>query len=623
MVTLGVIAVAVGLHLIGTGIVREAQTKVDMDLNMAREIYHQQLNNIEKVVRFTALRRFGVAEAIKQKDNQILFTSLLKSRNESGLDILSVTDKDGRVIARACNPDTRGDILDQDEIINRVLESHESLASTEIISRRVLAREAPTLVPQANIKFVATPKAVPKKATEETSGMMLKAAAPVLDDNGKLLGVIYGGTLLNRNFRIVDTIKDTAYQGMTYKGRDIGTATIFQDDFRISTNVKNKDGSRAIGTRVSAEVNQQVLKHGLTWKDRAFVVNDWYLTAYEPIRNIRNEVIGILYVGILEEKYADMKKQTVLVFLSITVLGMILALIFSYFLAGSLTRPIRELVLASESLAQGDFDQQVNLRSGDEIGDLGKTFNFMAAAIKERDHQIKQRAQEVVSESERLAMIGRLAAGVAHEINNPLGGILLFSHLLLEDKGIQGISRENIERVVNETTRCKRIVKGLLDFARQTRPEKKQANINKVLQATLSLLEKQALFQNIKINKDLDSNLPLLKIDTSQIEQVFMNIIMNAAEAMKGQGALSISTHSANEIIEIKFMDTGCGIKPEDMKRLFEPFFTTKETGHGTGLGLAISYGIIEKHNGRIDVKSQAGKGTAFTIKLPVEEKQV
>jgi two-component system NtrC family sensor kinase len=623
IMTIGIITSGTGFHIIGKGIVREAQTKVEMDLNAARELYQHKLKEVREVVRFTAMRRFAVREAMVQNNNKILLTALNVSRESSGLDILTAVDRNGRVIVRSRNPHLSGDYQGEDIIVKRVLETGQSLAATVLIPHEELLKESPALAEQARIKLIPTTKAVPRQQTEETSGMMLKAAVPVMSDNNELLGVIYGGLLLNRDFEIVDKVKDMVYKGMTYKGRDIGTATIFLKDTRISTNVKKKDGSRAIGTRVSAEVYNQVLKKGKTWKDRAFVVNDWYITAYEPIRDISNKIIGILYVGILEDKFTDMKQRTVWIFLGITVVGLNVAFMISYLLAGSITRPIRELVTAAQKLASGDRDHQVNIKSGKEIAQLGNAFNQMVAAIKERDEQLKERAKEIVGRSERLAMIGQLAAGVAHEINNPLGSIIIFSHILLEEPEINGLARKNLEKIVKESTRCKGIVKGLLDFARQTESEMKSADINSVLRSTLSLVEKQALFQNIKITTRITPDLPKVEIDITQIQQVFMNIIINAADAMEGQGKLIMSTKLSrdNRFVEIRFADTGCGIPRENLKRIFEPFFTTKEVGHGTGLGLAISYGLIEKHKGSIDVRSIFGKGTTFIIKLPIKDK--
>ncbi|GAJ07900.1 unnamed protein product, partial [marine sediment metagenome] len=229
----------------------------------------------------------------------------------------------------------------------------EVVVSTEIISREELLKEGSDLAERVYMNIIYTPMAKPRPDSIETTGMMIRAAAPIFDDKGSLISVLYGGKLLNRNYDIVDKVKETVYQGQIYKGKDIGTVTIFQGDLRISTNVKKEDGSRAIGTRVSEEVHDQVLDRGLPWIERAFVVNDWYYTAYEPIRNIRGDIIGILYVGILEKKFVDMKWRTLWIFLGITFVGIIIAATISYFLASRVVQPIRHLVLASKRIAEG------------------------------------------------------------------------------------------------------------------------------------------------------------------------------------------------------------------------------------------------------------------------------
>jgi two-component system NtrC family sensor kinase len=312
-----------------------------------------------------------------------------------------------------------------------------------------------------------------------------------------------------------------------------------------------------------------------------------------------------------------------------------------YIVTKNISQPLKKISIATKEIANGKLDQKIEIKSNDEIGTLADSFNQMVIALKKANQElvkwgeileekVKEKTKELemaqaqLLQSEKLAVVGQLAAGVAHELNNPLSGILIYSHLLLENSNISGVDRENLEKIVREANRCKNIVKGLLDFARQTKPELKIADINDIINNVLSLVEKQALFQNIEIVKNFQSNLPMIKVDISQIQQVFINIIVNAAEAMKGYGKLTITTKLSkdNQFIEIEFTDTGCGITPENMKKLFQPFFTTKEVGKGTGLGLAISYGIIERHKGKIQVHSEVGKGTTFTIKLPINIKE-
>ena len=616
----GLVATFVGTRLIGTGIIRQAQDKVRIDLNSAREIYRQEGEYLKDEVRLTALR-FFIKDALLKNDMTELTEELGKIREAESFDILTLTDSSGRVLVRTRNPSVSGDSQADDELVSYVLSNQQVINATVTVPADELKKEGADLAEQACIEFIPTPKAKPTLEIRQTSGMMMKASAPIHGYDGNLLGVMYAGKLINRNYKIVDKVKDTVYQAVKYKGKDIGTATIFQGDLRISTNVMRQDG-RAIGTRVSEEVYEQVLVKGLPWIDRAFVVNNWYIAAYEPIRDINDKIIGILYVGILEEKFTDMRNKTTAIFLGIAFGGMIFALIVSSFLAKGILQPIRQLIFASHQWAGGNLDYRIAVTQKDEIAELAETFNFMASSLKERDERLKEYTTQQIMKSERLATLGQLAAGVAHEINNPLGAILMYSHLALEETENEDPQRKNLEKVAAEATRCKNIVRGLLDFARQSEPNVEEADVNEILKRTLSVLQNQAQFQNITITTSLCSSLPKAMMDSGQIQQVFTNIILNAAEAIEGKGEVTIATRMAKsgQLIEIEFTDTGCGISRENLEKIFDPFFTTKEVGHGTGLGLAVSYGIIARHKGSIEVNSSPGKGTTFIVRLPLKE---
>ncbi len=230
-----------------------------------------------------------------------------------------------------------------------------------------------------------------------------------------------------------------------------------------------------------------------------------------------------------------------------------------------------------------------------------------------------QEAQLQLLQSEKMSSLGKLAAGVAHEINNPLGGILIYSSLLMEEMDKDDTRREDMGRIAEEATRCKEIVKSLLEFARQTGPTMEPIDINRAINEGLFFLENQAAFHNIEIVKELDPALPLIRGNSSQLKQVFMNIIVNGAEAMEGRGTLVVKTtaRANSDSLLVEFSDSGEGIPPEHISKIFDPFFTTKEVGKGTGLGLSLSYGVIEEHQGRIDVRSKVGEGTTFVIELP------
>ncbi|HPI77336.1 MAG TPA: ATP-binding protein, partial [bacterium] len=229
--------------------------------------------------------------------------------------------------------------------------------------------------------------------------------------------------------------------------------------------------------------------------------------------------------------------------------------------------------------------------------------------------------------SVKLASLGQLSAGIAHEINNPLTAVLSYSSLLLER--VEGEKEKKwLSVVVDETKRCRNIVAGLLEFSRQSTPEKTQTKINDVILRAISLVENQESFHNIKILKDLAPDLPELNVDRGQMHQVFMNLLINSADAMKGIGTVSVESRLSvveskvappRSFVEVSFTDTGCGVPAENLERLFDPFFTTKGPTEGTGLGLSICFGIVKRHNGDITVKSVVGQGSKFCVKLPAE----
>jgi len=415
----------------------------------------------------------------------------------------------------------------------------------------------------------------------------------------------------------------TVFQHEIYKDRNIGTATIFFNDLRISTNVMTPDGKRAIGTRVSKEVKEHVLTKGKKWTDRAFVVSDWYITAYEPIVDIFGKRVGMLYVGVLEAKYADMRRNTILVFILITVAGMAVAVGLGYILANKVMNPVHQLIKASKQVSEGSLTPDIGPISKDEeMRVLQDTFKDMVGSMARR----RAEAENRLIQSEKQASVGRLAAGVAHEINNPLTGVLTYTHMLLRRKDIGNDIRSDLQTIAESTERVRKIVKGLLDFSRQTKLNKEPTDVNMLIHSVISAMENQTLIKGVSMKFNPGENLPRLTLDRSQFQSVLINLIINALDATEPGGDINIYTAtglSASDAgkkgVEISVADTGCGIPPEDLDKLFDPFFTTKEVGEGTGLGLSVSYGIVQRHGGTIRVQSEVGKGTRFFIWLPIE----
>ncbi len=628
----GVLTLTLGTRLEHRTIISLAQAKVQHDLASAWMVYNDKLNKIQDIIRWNASLE-SVGEALKNDEKDVLLKDLIRAKNDLTLDMLNLTDAQGRVYLRATRPELSGDDQSENPLVKRALMG-ENVKATQIIPKEELSKEK-SLAERAYLKILPTPKAAPSTKEYEEDGMFMMAASPLKDEKGNVLGVLYGGILLNGNNEIVDRVKEIVFKGEKYKGREIGTATIFQHDLRISTNVKTENGERAIGTRVSREVYQAVLIEGKSWIHRAFVVNDWYISAYDPIKDINEKIIGILYVGMLEKPYIDLIYKVMATFAGMAILSVILLLVILTFITSSIIQPLQQMVTATNKIARGDLSHKVDVGFQDEIGQLGLSFNQMTENLKkanekliqwgktlekrvdERTHEL-QEIQNSLIQSEKLASLGKMAAGVAHEINNPLTSILLNTHLMLEKVEKKSPLHENLCLIADETSRCSEIVRGLLEFSRQNPPEKNYADVNEIIELTINILENQVAFQNIEILKKLEDDLPQIQLDRNKIKQVFWNLMINAAEAMPEGGKLTITSRFSDDAktIEIEFKDTGMGISKDHINKLFDPFFTTK--GGGTGLGLAVSYGIIEQHGGKIEVRSKEFEGSTFIIRLPI-----
>jgi len=622
----GFVATVVSIWTINKSTIDEVQNRVQQDINTAKLIYNQTLEKIASHILFTSERAdlqvlMAKRDYVKMESLRSLIRNEQKTTpqdDDMTLDMITVVNARGNVLYRVANPEVRGDSMLWLPVVKKCLENKSLQLSTELISIKNILRENPNLAERVTMEINKIPLSYEPKEIRLSDGMVMMSAYPLFDNKKNLLGAIVGGVLLNKDNTIVDKVKDTIYQGEKYKGRDMGVATIFQGGVRISTNVMTKENKRAIGTTLSKEVYNRVIVEGKDWVGRAFVVDDWYITTYTPIYDMNKNLIGILYVGLLEAKYRDIKWNTIWINMGITGLGMVIAFIISFYLGNTIIKRIRMLKEAAEAIAAGNLDHKLSPDKISGFDMLDEAFNYMSKSLKDHDEKL-HKAHEQLARTERLTALGEMAAGVAHEINNPLGGILLYSNLVLEDVPEDTPARENMEKIIYQTNRCKGIVQNLLDFARTPTGDMLPLKINSVINTSLSLVKDQSMFHGIEIKTTLAQDLPEAIGDRARLEEVFLNLFINAADAMKGKGTLTITTGlSRNNSVTITVSDTGEGINKEHLPHIFEPFFTTKEPGRGTGLGLSIVYGIIRKHNGVIDAESEPGKGTTFIILLPL-----
>ncbi len=340
-------------------------------------------------------------------------------------------------------------------------------------------------------------------------------------------------------------------------------------------------------------------------------------TASCHVHSADQKVLGLMGIIIslehIDREMAAYRDRAVLAAAGGTLL---LVFFFLFAVRRTVTRPIKELLKGTRVIASGQLDHRIPIQAQDELGVLARSFNEMTQTLEETRGQLLQ--------SERLASLGRMGAGIAHEINNPLTGVLLFASTMIDELEEGDPQRENLELIVSETTRCREIIRGLLDFARQSAPQMAPTRIAEVVGRAVRIVRNQASVEHIEIkhSKPEECTVPPLHMDAKQIQQVVLNLLLNAVDAMPDGGQIDISCKQLDaQFARLVVSDTGVGIPAEALRHIFEPFFSTKGN-NGTGLGLAISWGIVEQHGGRIEVLSTPGQGTTFSVYLPLASEE-
>jgi two-component system NtrC family sensor kinase len=506
---------------------------------------------------------------------------------------------------------------------------------TQVYTQGQLARNNPALTGSATIAVKATPRSRPSAGTAVEQGLVLVAAAPLRTEDGRVIGALQAGLMLNNDQRVIDTITRIVYD------REVkGAATIFLGDVRIATSVRDGAGNRATGTLMSAEVANDVLERGRAWSDRAFVLNDWFISAYEPIRDPYDKVVGALYVGMPERPFLNIRSRLNLVFTAVLLFVSLIGVSLSTWISRHLARPVRALAEGARRIAAGEHIEPIAASTQDEIGLLADEFNTMNREVStlkntleqkvvERTAQLEEKnqlllaTQKELARAERLSGLGLLAAGVAHEINNPLAVIRGNAELLQDEIPAPSEEREEVEAIMVEVGRIERIVSNLRVFSRSGLQRVTRFSLGGLLDDVLDRIGHQIELEPFRIVRGYWGGDVDLEGDRDQLQQVFTNLIINGLQAMEGGGELTIDLSQDQEMpsVVVRIADCGCGIPPEHLEKLFTPFFSTKP--RGTGLGLAVSYGIVKDHGGDIRVTSLPGQGAEFTVLLPLRQPPV
>ncbi|WP_336619143.1 sensor histidine kinase [Defluviimonas aestuarii] len=577
-------------------------------------------------------RRAGIAalgestDFVAVRNDPAALSALLETRSAAlGLDFLYFVDGSDPIDAARW------------PVVASALEG-QARAEIDIFEGDDLARISPTIAARALLPLVPTVAAVPTDRIEETRGMVVHAAAPARG------GALVGGTLLNHNLAFIDEINNLVYPSGRITQSGQGTATIFLEDVRISTNVRLFEDVRALGTRVSAAVRARVLDEGQVWLDRAFVVNDWYVSAYEPIVDSFGNRVGMLYVGFLEAPFVAAERRTLIEIgvAFVIVLAVSVPVLLRW--ARGIFAPLEKMNAVIGAVEEGDL----SARSGqpvpdDEIGRVAGHLDHLLDQLEERDRRLRDWAEELEERvadrtrdleeanrqieattrqlivSEKLAAIGEITAGVAHEINNPLAVIQGNLDVVRDDLGARAQPLKTEFTLIQEQIQAIHIlVSKLLRFAR---PEEYADggtgnDPDDVIRDTMPLV--QHLLAKAKVDVGLDLNAgAVVAMNQTELQQVLINLMVNAIQAMPDGGRLDLKTRAEDTKIRITVADTGSGMSEEVLARIFDPFYTTKRS-EGTGLGLSISRNLVARGGGTITVDSRPGEGARFDILLPV-----
>ncbi|MBN1411270.1 MAG: cache domain-containing protein [Spirochaetales bacterium] len=572
-----------GFYLIRNDILDRSQKQVEKYLTAARIEYLAKLDKIKMVVTF-----------IKEENR------LVTLRDEMKLDYLIVEKNDKNKI--------------QSEIAIKALDG-EPEGGTRVMSGEEMDSIGENFREKTHISIINTPKAKPSNKTSLDSVLVLEYAIPVKDKNGNVTGVVYGGRILNRNFELVDRIHSLVFADSMYDGKPIGTVTIFQDDVRIATNVLTAEGKRAIGTRVSSSVYDAVLMEGKSWLDRAFVVTDWYLSGYEPIKNINGKIIGILYVGLLEKPFNDIFSNTLVLFLIILTGALLLGAGLSYFLAFMVSRPVDELMKAMKKVSNGHYsstvDEKVHVK---EFSLLTSGFNTMARELEIRESSLKMLNKRYID----------LIGFVSHELKGILSSTILNAYTVRD--GFLGMINFKQKKALDSITRN-------LDYLAAT--IKNFLNLSRIEKGELSIRRSEFLledvfdmsleaFQNSIANKEMVVENRLERDikasgDRDLITVVVNNLINNAIKYGSEKGKIILTANANGEEIKVGIYNDGLPFTDPELKKLFKRFSRLNRPEEkrikGTGLGLFIVKEIVENHGGKIWAEpGEQGNSFLFTI---------
>jgi two-component system NtrC family sensor kinase len=618
-----VIVAAVGAFSINRSVVREAQNRVNHDLDTALSLYDQRFRMLAQQVQ----SRTGSLTA--QDAAPGTAARLHQWRQQLDLTVLNLCGPDGEPIA-GTYPDEAGPVpVGEDPVLRRALAGESARGTVLLTSERLQSEGGAALR-----NLVAVAPARSDQDTGTTSALFTWLAQPVEDANGRVVALAYGGRAFNHNYALVDSLRDTIFGTELHEGKPLGTVTVFLGPTRVATNVLRSDGRRAVGTVVSEEVRQAVLQKGRRWQDRAWVVDAWYLSGYEPLRNPDGETLGMLYVGLLEAPYNALRMRLLARFLVPTAVVLIVGLLAVTLIVRQITRPLRELRDSAEHIAEGDWDHPVPQgRAYTELTDLADSFRQMQSAIRQRDQKLREQNRTLSDTNEQLERANRnymqTLGFVTHELKSPLAAIQ--GHIDLLVGGLVGEVPEKAKHLLVRVKRnCEELqdmVKNYLDLSRAERGElaAEKREIDLIADVVAPCVDQsQALFESrsMQLQTDLPDELPLTA-DPELLRIALTNYLSNAAKYGREGGNAKLTVKLDEGEVSVRVWNEGQGFTDEDRQRLFQKFsrLRNKQTAdkRGSGLGLWLCKEAVELHGGSVDARSEPGAWAEFTFRVPAD----
>ncbi|ABR54519.1 integral membrane sensor signal transduction histidine kinase [Methanococcus vannielii SB] len=601
---------AVSINTITNEMNNQAQDKINNDLKIAESILGLKLEKLSSLNTYVATSNC-IMDSIVNTDYGSLKNLATATKISSEADFVVLLDKNGNVIARS-NSNVTGDDSYSELFFKAV--SYDDFSFIEILDLETLKYEDVEDIVQIEIK-----SDISNETLIKNRAMALVSIKPVYGTLGELLGASMAVDILNNDYEIVDIVRNSSGDA----------TTIFLDSIRISTNVLDGD-ERAIGTPVSNDVYTKVVEEGGTYYGRAYVVNEWYFTAYEPIYDSDEKIIGILFVGTPENKYftllSNIRDQTFVVGL----IGLLIALTVSLLLNRIIIKPLDELKHGVQWISGGDYTKKVNVTTDDEFGMLARVFNEMADQINSSNEKLKKHAEELKESYEELKELDNLKSDliaiVSHELRTPLTSIKGYVELVLD--GTMGTINESQRKCLqvadDNIIRLRRLIESMLDLSKIERGElemyREAMNVKDTVSDVIEYLTPLATEKNIKLKQDIKDL--LINADKDRITQVFTNLIENAIKfSPANESIMIIGKETENGDVHITVKDNGAGIPKKDLEKIFDQFYqvdsSTKRKKGGSGLGLAVCKSIIQAHGGTIWVESELGRGSTFHIVLP------